>query len=315
MATLRSWSRAGLLGVTGTGAAWLFLAACSHDWDAFDPRLGAAAIDAGIDADTPDADTPDADADTPDADADTPDADTPDADTPDADAGPPTHVTAGLLVLYDFEQGSGDVVSDVSGVGDPLDLLIADPVATAWFPGGLAVLAPTLITSSPAAATKVIDGCMATNEITLEIWLRPTTLDQGGPARLITCSVDIDSRNFTLGQQFASYYQSRLRVSPAGLNGQPYLPTPPDEGDVTTQLTHLQLTRDVAGVRRLYVDGVERATDTVDGDFADWDLGHALSFANEITLDRAWLGELHRAAIYDRALTAAEIAQNHSAGP
>jgi hypothetical protein len=308
MATLRSWSRAGLLGVTGTGAAWLFLAACSHDWDAFDPRLGAAAIDAGIDADTPDADTPDAD-------ADTPDADTPDADTPDADAGPPTHVTAGLLVLYDFEQGSGDVVSDVSGVGDPLDLLIADPAATAWFPGGLAVLAPTLITSSPAAATKVIDGCMATNEITLEIWLRPNNLLQDGPARMITCSLDTGSRNFTLGQQLASYYQARLRVSPLEPNGSPYLPTPLDEGDVTTELTHLQLTRDVAGVRRFYVDGVERATDTVDGDFASWDLGYALSLANEITLERPWLGELHRVAIYDRALTAAEIAQNHGAGP
>ena len=306
MVTLRSWSRAGLLGVAGTGAAWLLLAACSHDWDTFDPRLGGAAIDAGIDADTPDADTPD---------ADTPDADTPDADTPDADAGPPTHVTAGLLVLYDFEQGSGDVVSDVSGVDDPLDLLIADPASTAWFPGGLAVLAPTLITSSPAAATKVIDGCMATNEITLEIWLRPTSLEQGGPARLITCSLDTSNRNFTLGQQLASYYQSRLRVSPLEPNGNPYLATPLDEGDVITELTHLQLTRDVAGVRRLYVNGVERATDTADGDFSSWDLDHPLSLANEITLDRTWLGELHRVAIYDRALTAAEVAQNHGAGP
>jgi hypothetical protein len=37
--------------------------------------------------------------------------------------------------------------------------------------------------------------------------------------------------------------------------------------------------------------------------------------ANESSGDRAWLGELHRIAIYDRALSAAEVMQNHEAGP
>jgi hypothetical protein len=231
----------------------------------------------------------------------------------DADARP-GHVTYGLLALYEFEEGQGSTVSDVSGLSPALDLTINDLGATAWIPGALAIMASTIV-SSPGPATKVIDGCKATNEITLEVWFRPATLSLGGPARLITNSVDASNRNFQLGQEMASHYQARLRSTQSTVNGAPYLQTPGDAGDVTAELTHLLYTRDVTGVRRLYVNAVERATDVLAGDFSNWDTTFSLALANEVTLDRTWLGELHRVAVYSRALTSAEVAQSYGAGP
>ena len=50
-------------------------------------------------------------------------------------------VTDGLVVGYDFREGSGDVVGDHSEIGDPLDLIIHDPSAVAWNGNGSITIA------------------------------------------------------------------------------------------------------------------------------------------------------------------------------
>ena len=55
-------------------------------------------------------------------------------------------VTSGLLVLYRFTAGGGSTVFDVSGVGTPMNLSIADPVNTTWIGGGgLALTGPAFV--------------------------------------------------------------------------------------------------------------------------------------------------------------------------
>lgn len=79
--------------------------------------------------------------------------------------------TPGEIVRYDFLEGGGDTVFDVSGVGAALDLTIAGVGAVSWVPGGgLSVDAATVV-SSEAAASKVIDAVMASREITVEAWV------------------------------------------------------------------------------------------------------------------------------------------------
>ena len=46
-----------------------------------------------------------------------------------------TRVATGLVTLYDFAQGSGEVVPDVSAAGSPLDLVIADTTAVCCLSG------------------------------------------------------------------------------------------------------------------------------------------------------------------------------------
>jgi hypothetical protein len=224
------------------------------------------------------------------------------------------HVTEGLLALYTFDEGGGTAVTDTSNAGAPLDLTIANAAAVEWLPGAVYVTQSTLIASA-GPATKLIEGCQQTQEITLEVWFVPDTLAQGGPARLITNSADTTQRNFQLGQELGSFYQARLRSTATTVNGSPYVQTPTDGGDVQLALTHVLFTRDAGGVRRLYVDGTERATNTLGGDFSTWNPSFRLALVNELTLDRSWLGELHRVAVYGRALSGDEVTQNFQAGP
>jgi hypothetical protein len=227
-----------------------------------------------------------------------------------------TRVTDGQQVLYTFEEGGGTMVNDVSGVGSPLDLSVGNEAAVSWVPGGLVVNASTVIASA-GAATKVIDTCRATDELTIEAWIKPANATQDGPARIVTLSAGLYERNFTLGQglwgsQPSDLYDVRLRTTETDNSGMPSLTTP--AGSLTTELSHVVYTRDSSGVARIYIDGVERVSGTVGGDF-NWDESYPLALANELTGDRPWLGEFHLVAIYNRALSQAEVTQNFLAGP
>jgi hypothetical protein len=213
-------------------------------------------------------------------------------------------------VLYTFEEGKGKTVHDVSDVGKPLNLIVKDEKAVSWVPGGLAINKPTLVATS-GFATKLIEAAKASNEITIEAWVKPADDTRGGPARIVTLSKNIRERNFTLGQD-GNRYDVRLRTTETDKNGNPSLKTP--AGSLTTELSHVVYTRDSWGVARIYINGVERVSGTVGGDF-DWDDDCRFGLANEFTSrDRTWLGELHLVAIYSRALKPDEVSQNFEAG-
>ncbi|HRV94273.1 MAG TPA: cohesin domain-containing protein, partial [Anaerolineae bacterium] len=231
--------------------------------------------------------------------------------------GPTGRVGEGLLALYTFEEGSGRVVKDVSGVGPAIDLTINNSQAVTWVDGGLAINRQTIVTSR-RAATKVIDGAKASNELTIEAWIKPANTTQDGPARIVTLSQGPTKRNFTLaqglwGNQPSALYDVRLRTTKTTLSGIPSMSSP--DGSLTAALTHVVYTRDAGGVATLYIDGVKTVSETVDGDFSNWDKNHRLALANEITRNRPWLGEYHLVALYSRALGPDEVAQNFAAGP
>ncbi len=228
-------------------------------------------------------------------------------------------VTAGQLAAYEFNEGNGTIVRDIIQAGPSLDLHIADPASVRWIAGGgLSIDAETLLASEEPAA-KIIKKVKNSNEITVEAWVKPANTTQEGPARIVSISKDTRQRNLTLGQgrwddQPPAVYDVRLRTTADGisLNGMPSLTTP--NGIATTQLTHLVYTRDSQGEAKIYVDGDEHACKTGSGDLSNWDKNYKLMLANEATGKRAWLGEYYWLAIFDRALTAAEVQQNFEAG-
>ncbi|MCP4541931.1 MAG: tandem-95 repeat protein, partial [Chloroflexi bacterium] len=228
-----------------------------------------------------------------------------------------TRVTENLQVLYTFQEGQGEVVHDVSEAGTPLDLEIGDAGAVRWLPdGGLAVEAPTIIASDDAA-TKVIDASRATDELTVEAWVKPANVTQDGPARLVTLSKNSRYRNFTLGQGLwgnrpSDIYNMRLRTTATSKNGVPSVSTP--AGSLMTELSHVVYTRGADGTVRIYVDGVQVASETVGGDFSNWRSHYRLGLVNELTQNRPWLGDLYLVAVYNRALTSDEVSQNYGAG-
>lgn len=225
-------------------------------------------------------------------------------------------VTAGLIGLWDFEEGSGSIVRDRSGVTPLLDLTIEDPAKTSWTPGALSINEGTRITSA-GSANKVIEACKASSEITLEAWVNPHNVSQDGPARIISLSADGYARNFTLGQglwsdQPSDTFNVRLRTTSTDSNGLPHVTT--DAGSAAPSLQHVVYTRDAAGNARIYVSGSPYATETVGGDFSTWSGDFRLALANEFETYRSWLGKMHLVAIYSRALSQEEVQQNYQAG-
>lgn len=80
------------------------------------------------------------------------------------------------------------------------------------------------------------------------------------------------------------------------------------------KLTHIIYTGSRDGVDRLYINGTMLASGRRRASFAQWDAGYRLALANELSRDRPWYGALHLVAIYERALSADEVALNAAAG-
>ncbi|MBK8167478.1 MAG: PKD domain-containing protein [bacterium] len=225
-------------------------------------------------------------------------------------------VEAGLLALYRFDEAAGDTIHDTAGAGAPVDLVIPPGAAVTWRPGSLVVQAPTLI-ASPGAAARISEAVRTGNELTIEAWIEPANLTQTGPARIFTLSSGTAGSNFMLGQGVyggrADLVDVRLRATGTSTSGTPSLSTAP--GTLQRRLTHVVFTRDAAGATSTWLDGLERATGTASGDLSNWDTSFRLALANELSGDRPWLGEFHLVAVYDRALSPPDIAQNYAAGP
>ncbi|MEO1185602.1 MAG: LamG domain-containing protein, partial [Cyanobacteria bacterium J06636_27] len=161
-------------------------------------------------------------------------------------------------------------------------------------------------------ADKLIDGITATQEITMEAWLTPGNRSQNGPARIATLSSDVANRNFTLGQA-GDDYNVRLRTTFTGDNG--VGTTVSSEGGLLdTELTHIVYTRSSDGNTSLYIDSQLVATESIGGDFSNWDDSYRLGLGDELAGGRAWLGSLDQFAVYNQAFGASEVQQNYLAG-
>ncbi len=221
----------------------------------------------------------------------------------------PDRVRRGLQVLYTFDEGTGDTVHDVSGVGAPVDLTILDTAVTTWLPGALQFTGNG-IAESAVAATKIASACVASNELSIEVWHAPADLNQGGPAILVTMSAGVSERNFALAQN-GSVWDVRVRMDDTDSNGSPSVTA----WHSSTELTHLTYTVDADGEVTIYVDGVANNPVPRSGRLQSWDASYRLALANEMTRNRYWRGEQHLVAVYCVALTAAEVATNFAAGP
>ena len=245
-------------------------------------------------------------------------------------SGPPItgpHISDGLIAAYDFREGTGSTVHDVSGVGSPLDLTIQDAGNVSWGSDFLSVDVSTVIASS-GAATKINSAVVAANAISVEAWVKPLDNTLTGAARIINVGTTVVgdapfNRNFFLGQDGANI-DARLRTTTTGDNGSDPQQQTDASGAVVinpTELIHILFTRDASGNSFIYVDGVRRSDllVTQGGDLSNWDASYVLSLANELVYtnvaERDFLGEYHLVSFYDRALSAAEVLQNFGAGP
>jgi VanZ like family/Concanavalin A-like lectin/glucanases superfamily len=123
--------------------------------------------------------------------------------------------TVSQLQIYPFAMPPSQI-SDLAGRG-----ALAAPVSLP--PGGLLPQTTSVDTSrgrllSNQQERTFFDALVRQNRLTILLSMHPSTLDQNGPARIVTYSLDSFDRNFTLGQvQKALTF--RLRTPDSGGNG------------------------------------------------------------------------------------------------
>ena len=221
-----------------------------------------------------------------------------------------SRVQIGLQAIYDFRDGTGDIIKDRSGVGLPVDLKIENLDHVVRKSGQLEIKQSTLIRSIKPA-NKITDAIRKSGECTLEVWLQTSKMDQKGPARIVTISRDSSQRNLTLGQE-NDKIEVRFRTTQTSTNGTPSVSSQPMA--LKQELTHVVYTRDRKGQTIIYINGKKTAEQYVAGNTSNWNARFHLALANELSKDRPWLGTLHLVAIYNRSMPANDVAKNFNAG-
>jgi hypothetical protein len=154
--------------------------------------------------------------------------------------------TISELAIYPFAMSPAQVSDLTRQTTELPGAAIVGPMQ----PTALARFGPPLLSSQEELA--LYKGLVSTNKLTLVVRMRTNNLEQNGPARIVTYSLDPVSRNFTLGQ-IGNTLTFRLRTPGSGLNGsEPALYTGP-----VLSLDHSCLVAAVydGRVSRLYVDG------------------------------------------------------------
>jgi hypothetical protein len=219
----------------------------------------------------------------------------------------PARHAQGLQALYTFHD-AGNEVHDVAGFSQPLDLRILKGRLTST--AGLRVEGnPRLETEGPA--TRLIEACRRTQELTLEAWIQPARAAVDFEGAIVSLSTDVQDRNFALAQK-GDAWEAALRTSTSDGGGRPALTA--GKGSSETKLTHLVFTRSAAGQERLYVNGAEKGARVRAGTFATWNETFKLFLGNESFEERPWSGVYRLVAIYSQALSPAEVARNFKVG-
>ena len=232
------------------------------------------------------------------------------------------------IILYRFEMDGADetIVRDVSGNGEPHDLSIADLSTVQWSPTrGLRLVDATEITSD-VSPSKLNLACIASNALSVELWVKPANLSQKSPARMVSLGQNATSTpSFMIGQgtpkTTSDHFEIRLDHSivqpPLDSYGERAV-TP--EQSLTMDWTHFVFTRPADGSHAAYINGdlvsltgldgpgfPTLGTPGYDGTLDVWSGDHKLALGNEVLGDRPWLGQFYLVAIYCEALTMEQV--------
>jgi len=165
----------------------------------------------------------------------------------------------GLIALYAFGEGAGNLARDVSTRDASLDLTVTPASHIHWLhgPQGIEMVKPAIL-ESRGPATQFFSALTATSALSIEVWMTPTRLDQIGPARIVSFSQDPFHNNFMFGQQGADIH-FQLRTPLSGGRGSPANLKTNNAFLTTEAIFHLVATY-ADGVARLYVNGSEYKT-------------------------------------------------------
>ncbi len=227
---------------------------------------------------------------------------------------------ANQVALWEFKGGANDpnatTVSDVSLSGG-LDLTFSGNVN--WVPGYGIELSGGAAKATSTASSKLYDaivgdpiGWGAVGEYSIEAWVIPANVTQED-RYIASYTLDGDTQNFALGQTMYNYdFVQRTDGATSTV-----LSTPDADEVLQANLQHVVTTYDTVNGRRIYVNGI--LTTTVDNvqavNLTGWQPNYIFAIGDAASGNgRAWQGQVRMMAIFNRALTHAQIVQNLEVG-
>jgi len=207
--------------------------------------------------------------------------------------------------------GTGKIVKDTSGYGEPLDLEIDNTSNVSWVDSGGLTFNSATKAMSQNPATKVHTALTESDAFTLEVKFTTSDITQNGPARIVSMSSGSSNRNFTFGQDDEAYLM-RLRTGETGSNGTPDM----ESSDVlaTDTLQHVIVVFDGEYVK-MWRNGTLEITEARGGTLDSWADSHYFMLGNESSDDAPWLGTLHKVTLYDQALNSLQVGDVFAGNP
>jgi hypothetical protein len=182
----------------------------------------------------------------------------------------------------------GNTVHDRSQFGEPTNMQIRSLDQTAWLlEGGLRLQEPTVL-QSVSAGGKIFRRITSTDTFSVSMWFQPTSLEQYGPARIVSFSESTLDRNFTIGQQGANLH-FRIRDRLSGSNGARWEIQVLHALRSTTEPIHGVFEYE-KGIKRVYIDG-EKMLEAYPPDWLTF-IACFLHFDSELPWQRWMLGSL-----------------------
>jgi hypothetical protein len=221
-----------------------------------------------------------------------------------------------LIALYDFNEGRGNSIMDISGYKTPLPLQIKDTLYTTWpNDGGLLVKSGAVI-KSLTTAFKITEACKASGEITIELFINKNSTSSLS-STLYTLEKSDQIRSFFLENSYNETNKKALfnfgfSTSGTLTNGFPlmseYVSPRSDAVD------HIVYTRNKVGYEKLILNNVILRNSYRTGSINAWNNYGNLLLANDINETTPWEGRLFLFAIYNEALTDSIIKENYALG-
>ena len=225
-----------------------------------------------------------------------------------------------IIARWEFKEGSGRNVMDLSGVGTPINLTLSGRYE--WV-GGNGVRFLGGHAQSLGNAGKLYDmitsagGGTGIDQYSIEAWVIPDNVTQE-QAYILSYSSGDTARNMGLGQH-TTYYEALNRSNTTDGTRGTALSTMDATDDtlrdaVSANLQHVVVNFSSAG-REIYVDGQLIHADNTSGQtLTGWSRDYLLTLGDEASGMHPWQGVIRFLAIRNRVMTTEQIGQNFDAG-
>lgn len=200
----------------------------------------------------------------------------------------------GLVAAYNFNEGAGATVGDLSGNNN-----LGNIFQSTWYASGKYGKALAFDGSNDYVSVADSNSLDLTNRMTLEAWVRPTA--NSGWRTVLMKENNGELAYAMYARESSNRPSGWLRINPTSGSSQSAVS---NTGLTLNAWSHLALTYD-GSVMRLYVNGVQKGTRNVTGNM--YTSSNPLKFGGNGVWGEYFAGQLDEIRIYNRALNASEI--------